>query len=246
MGPPQEPTLGKVTAATWVFVALHTALGGIAVELAANEEFAAGKAHFASNAWRIVWGLCGGGLLFFALRTVLRAVSQNEVMFSEALMRRARRNGLLVLTVGVFFFCCAVVDEVAQETVALDSWAGTVYAFGGGYLALMGLVYQLNPTNALRRQRLRQGQGVHGTARILRANDTGTTVNESPMVAIDFEIEVEGRMQETTQRSLVQQSKLALLIPGSTVDILADPGDHTVFTVDWDSWEGPRGERAQP
>ncbi|MDQ3914844.1 MAG: hypothetical protein M3323_05855 [Actinomycetota bacterium] len=228
----------------FVFGLMHLALGGVAVAVAVDEDFAAGKAAFASDAWRWILGGVGAVLAFLAIRGLVRAAGARTRALTPDVRRSARRRGLVLALVGAWLFATAVFDDLARETIAFDSWAQPLFAAGGIYLALMGLSMQLDPTGPLRRQRLQQGYGDAGVATILRASDTGVTVNDAPQVQVDFEIDAGGRTFEASERVVLEQAKLALLIPGSTMNVLVDRGDPRVIHVDWNTWRGP--QRAEP
>ncbi len=230
------PSAGPVA---WVLVLLHLALGVVAVALAVNEEFAAGKVSFAGEGWRVGLGLAGAALTLSALRGAVRTVSGTKVTLDPAHRRRAKRRGWVFFAIGAGFVVASAFDDLARESVAFDSWAKTLFLVGGIELMLLGVVFQGDPSRTIRRQRIARGEGVHGVARIVGAGDTGTSVNEQPQVRIDFEIDVDGCVHRVSDRIVMQRSRLALLIPGSTVDVLVDRADPSVFRVDWDSWRGP-------
>ena len=222
-----------------ILVLAHLALGGVAVALAVNEEFARGKAAFASDAWKIALGVTGAGLAFLAVRGIVRNLNDSVPTRTEERRRSGRIGGRILLLAGLGLIAVATSDALAESSIAFESWAKPFFLGGGIYLTLMGLVLQMNPAPMLARQRLAQGEGLQGTATILRANDTGTTMDGAPQVEVDFEVEVEGRKYEASQRLVMEQAKLALLIPGSTVKVAVDREAAAVFTVDWDSWRGP-------
>jgi hypothetical protein len=218
---------------------MHLALGGVTVALAVDEGFAQGKAAFASDAWRAVFGLVGAVLSFLAVRGVLRSLRDERRRLTPELLRHGQRWGRVLIVVGIAFFVLAVVKPLADETVAFAGWAKIVYIVGGVYLALMGLVLQWNPTRHIRQQRVAKGDGRPGVARIIRASDTGTSVNDAPQVKIDFELEVGGQTHLVSDKIVMERAKLALLIPGSTVAVLVDRVDPNVFHIDWESWKAP-------
>ena len=223
----------------WLFMLMHLALGAVTVALAVSPDFAAGKAAFASDAWKAVFGLVGATLVFLALRGWVRSLRDERPRLTPQLFRRGKLWGRVLIALGVVFFALAVVQPLADETVAFSGWVKTTYIVGGVYLVLMGLVLQWNPTRQIRQQRVARGEGLPGTARIVSASDTGTSVNDAPQVKIDFELEVGGRTHLVSDKIVMERAKLALLIPGSTVDVLVDRVDPNVFHIDWDSWSGP-------
>ena len=223
----------------WVFALMHLALGGVTVALAVDEGFAQGKAAFASDAWRAVFGLVGAVLSFLAIRGVLRSLRDERKRLTPELHQRGQMWGRVLIVVGSAFFALAVVEPLADETVAFAGWAKVFYIVGGVYLTLMGLILQCDPTRHIRQQRVAKGQGRPGVARIVRASDTGTSVNDAPQVKIDFELDVGGQTHLVSDEIVMERAKLALLIPGSTVNVLVDRVDPNVFHIDWDSWKAP-------
>lgn len=223
------------------FGTLHLVLGGLSVALAVNEGFAAGVAAFAEDVWRIAFGVVGAGIAGLGLRGLVRTLGGSTRTLTADVRRRARANGRAIFVIGLWFLLCVLADGVGRNSVSFDSWAEPAYALGGVYLMLGGLGLQLDPTKSLRRNRVQQGDGLHGTATIVRANDTGASVNDAPQVKIDFEIDVNGRVTQASDKIVMQRAKLALLIPGSTVDVVVDRADPAVFHVDWDSWRAPAG-----
>lgn len=218
---------------------MHLALGGMTVAVAVDEGFAGGKAAFDNDVWRIVFGLVGSGLVPLALRAFVRSLSGGSRKLTPQLYRRGALWGRVLIGLGLVFLAMAVVEPFGDVTVAFSGWAKPFYAAGGAYLMLMGLVLQWNPTRHLRQQRVARGEGRPGVARIVSASDTGTSVNDAPQVKIDFELDVGGQTHLVSDRIVMERAKLALLIPGSTVDVLVDRADPNVFHIDWDSWKGP-------
>ena len=238
-GTQYEEIPARSGAGGWLFAALHLALGGVSLGLALSDDFARGKAAFASDAWRALLGLVGAGLVFLALRAIVRTVRGDSRRLTPELHARAKARGRILILVGVALFAMAVVGPISDETVSFEDWAKPFYIVGAVYLVLMGLVFQWNPTRSIRQQRVTRGEGRPGVAKILRASDTGMSVNDQPQVRIDFEIDVGGQTHEVSDKIVMQRARLALLIPGATVNVLVDRVDPNVFHVDWDSWKAP-------
>ena len=224
--------------AGWFLIVMHLAVGGVTLALAISPEFASGRAAFADDVWRILFGVVGGLLTFVAIRGISRSQTQGERLTPER-RRRAKVVGVVLIAIGGVFFSLGVSRSLGEQVILFESWAKPFYITAGIYLFLVGLGLQWNPTRALRQQRVQQGQGRHGTARILRANDTGLTVNDDPQVKIEFDITVDGQVHQASDKIVMDRAKLALLIPGSTMDVLVDLIDPTVFHLDWDSWRPP-------
>lgn len=238
-GVPHEEMPTRPTARTWLFVFAHVALGAVTAGLAVCEDFADGKATFAAEAWRVVFGLVGAGLVFLSLRGMLRMLNGSAPSLTPERRRRAALRARALIVVGLVFFVVAAVEAVGDETVSLTGWAKPFYLGGGAYLVLVGLLMQWDPTRFTRLQRVARGEGRPGVARIVHASDTGRIINHAPQVKIDFEIEVGGRTYLASDKIVIEQAKLALLIPGSEVDVVVDRVDPNVFHVHWDSWRPP-------
>lgn len=223
----------------YLFAALYVAFGAVSIALVVDEEFAQGKADFSGDVWQAALGLVGGLAGFLGLRAFVRAMQGDRPRLTPELHQRAARRGKVLIVVGVALFAAAVVPAVGDNTVAFSDWAVPVYIAAAVMFVVQGLVFQWNPTRFIRQQRVAKGQGRPGIARIVRASDTGTSVNDAPQVKIDFELEVGGQTHLVSDKIVMQRARLALLTPGSTVNVLVDQVDPNVFHIDWDSWRAP-------
>lgn len=233
-----ETPLGRGVA-TWIFLLAHLMLGVTALGFALSSDLAHGRAAFASNVWRVPLGLAGAFLAYRALRAIVRMGSGGVIRISPELRHRARINGWVLVLIGAGFLIAALSEALGADSVHFTSWARPFFVAGGIYLILWGLSQQWDPTRSLRRQRIERGEGIPATARILRANDTGVSVNDAPQVKIDFAIDLDGQTYEASDKIVMQRAKLALLIPGATVPVLVDREDRSLFHVDWDGWQAP-------
>lgn len=238
-GVPPEYAPARPNKSVWLFAFLHLALGVVTTGLAISEDFAAGKATFSSELWRGVFGLVGSAFVFLSLRGLVRTLSGSAKALTPETRRRGAVKGRVLIAVGVVLFALAAVEALGDETVSLSGWTKPFYMAGGAYLVLIGLAMQWDPTRFMRLQRVAGGVGRPGIARIVTASDTGTSVNDMPQVKIDFELEVGGRTYEASDKIVMERAKLALLLPGSAVDVLVDHEDPNVFHIDWDSWRAP-------
>jgi hypothetical protein len=223
----------------WVLALLHLALGGVTVALALEAEVVEDKAAFSNEAWRVAFGAVGVVLVLLALRAMVRSLRAETTTLTPETFRRAALRGRILLGVGVAFVAIGL--GFAKGAIEVYDWAKPFYVAGGIYTVILGLVFQWNPTRYIRQQRVRKGQGRPGRARILRASDTGMSVNDAPEVRVHFELEVGGRTYEASDSMVMERAKLALLIPGATVNVTVDEVDPNVFHIDWDSWKGPGG-----
>lgn len=241
---PHEPLPTKPTRISWLAVASHLSLGLVTLGLAFDEKFAAGRVAFAGDQWRTAFGVAGAFLTFLALRGLYRSISGYTATFTPEYFRRVRIRGALLFLLGVFFLLASQNEAIGERTITFDSWARPAFITAGCYLMLVGLVQQVNPTRNLRMQKLRQGEGVHGVGRILRVHATETTSNDSPMVKVDLEIDVNGRTHEASDRIVMDRAEIARLVPGSTVEVFVHLTDPGVFHVDWKSWKPPAATRS--
>lgn len=235
-----NPSPGKKS---WFFIAIDAAIGGVSLGLSLSEEFASDKAVFATSSSRITLGVVGALFLLLSLRGTMRLMQGYRPHVDQAAHRRVRMLGSFFLVVGASFLAACWFDAISENTVSFRLWTKPFYVTSGIYLMLLGLIAQWNPTRAISEQRVRGGEGMPAVARILRASDTGVSVNDAPQVEIEFAIKVDGRDEyEASDRIVMDRAKLALLIPGSTVDVLVDRVDPKVFHIDWDSWQSPGTE----
>lgn len=237
-----EQVAVRNTPAPWLFVLFTGGLGGISVGLAVAEEFAAGRARFAGDAWRIALGAAGAFLVFIAARGAVRHLKGWVARLTPERHRRTRRRGWVLFALGAWLFGMATFADLARETIAFRSWADPVYTWGGLYLVALGLAAQLDPTGVIRRARVMRGEGEWAVARILGTNDTGTSTGAHPIVAVELEIDLKDRKVVASDNVVADEARRALLVPGATVNVQTDRTDPTIFRVDWESWRGPRAE----
>jgi hypothetical protein len=234
-----SPVVPPAGTSGWIIHLIHLTVGAVAAGLAFNADFAAGKATFASDAWRVAFGAGSAVFAFLALRGLVRVTGDKSFTLTPELRRRARRRGAAIGLFGAWLFASATLDLIAEETVAFESWAEPFFLVGGLLLVAQGLSFQLDLTRGLRRRQLRSGPTVPGTARILGLKEIATTGDATPVVDVQLEIEVNGRVYTANDRIALPSAAVAVLAPGSTVDVVVDLVDPHVFEVDWNSGRGP-------
>lgn len=223
----------------YVLALIYVAFGVVSVLFALDEGFRRGKVEFSNDVWRVVLGAIGVLAAFIGVRALVRAARGERRSLTPELHQRGARRGKILIAVGVGLLAAAIVPAIGDATVAFSGWAKLVYIVAGALSVLLGLVFQWNPTRYIRQQRVARGQGRPGVARIVSASDTGASVNDAPQVKIEFELDVGGQTHLVSDKIVMQRARLALLIPGSTVNVLVDQVDPNVFHIDWDSWKGP-------
>ena len=80
------------------------------------------------------------------------------------------------------------------------------------------------------------GNGQPATATIVRLIDTGTTINENPVVEFVLEVHpTEGDVYEAHSKALVSRLDVPQVQPGRTVPVKVDPGHRGRVALDlWD------------
>ncbi|BBY87402.1 SHOCT domain-containing protein [Mycolicibacterium tokaiense] len=76
-------------------------------------------------------------------------------------------------------------------------------------------------------------QGVLGTAEVVGIHETGTRVNDQPLVKLDLRIEGPGFDAFTTQDSVLASMSRMPMITGRRLVVLVDPATHE-YQIDWD------------
>ena len=234
-----SPVVPPAGLSGWFVHLIHLAVGAVAAGLAFNADFAAGKATFASDGWRVGFGAVSAVFAGLALRGLVRVTGDKSFTLTPALRRQGRRRGAAIGLFGAWLFASATFDVVAEQTVAFDSWTSPFFLIGGLLLVVQGLSFQLDITRGLRRRQLGSGPTVPGTARILGMKEIATTGDDTPVVDVQLEIEVNGRVYPANNRIALPREAVAVLAPGSTVDVVVDLVDPQVFEIDWNSGRGP-------
>ncbi len=104
---------------------------------------------------------------------------------------------------------------------------------GALVLVIIVLVFKTVLRGTMQRQRLIQ-VGARGTGQLLVIEQTGTRVNDQPMVRLRMLVEVPGREPYTVlHHEVVPLIRLQQLVPGSSLPVMVDPKDPTVMAVVW-------------
>jgi hypothetical protein len=106
-------------------------------------------------------------------------------------------------------------------------WSGIPGAmFGIGALAFFGVAARFYLSGA-KRVRLAQ-EGLRGTARIVSVRDTGTRLNDAPMLELDVMVSVEGRAPYAARlQEVIPLHQLGAMQPGTSIGVLVDRQDPT-------------------
>jgi hypothetical protein len=99
--------------------------------------------------------------------------------------------------------------------------------------AFLAFIYAVITARGRAAARLRR-DGLPGRATILEMTQTGTYVNQQPLVKLKLRIEGTGiEPFETEKRIVVPLIALGTLSNGRPLTVFVDPHDHEEFTIDW-------------
>lgn len=147
----QEVTVSS-SRTSWLIILFPLALGFLAIAFALDKNFARGRIVFDHDNWRIAFGLVGAYLTFRAARAFVRTINRTTVALGPEQLRRSRLNGLVLQAIGAAFLLAAWNDTVGEHSVDFRSWAQTLYATGGIFLLIMGLVGMIDIAGYRQRQ----------------------------------------------------------------------------------------------
>jgi hypothetical protein len=77
------------------------------------------------------------------------------------------------------------------------------------------------------------GTGQRGTATITSVGDTGVTINNDPVLVFALDLDVPGSPATVEIRQRMPRFLVAMALPGTTVQVVADPKDPSVVAIDW-------------
>ncbi|MEX2419785.1 MAG: hypothetical protein WD652_05330 [Acidimicrobiia bacterium] len=75
--------------------------------------------------------------------------------------------------------------------------------------------------------------GQRGTATITSVGDTGVTINNDPVLAFGLDVDVPGSPATAEIRQRMPRFLVGMALPGTTVQVVADPKDSSVVAIDW-------------
>ncbi len=80
--------------------------------------------------------------------------------------------------------------------------------------------------------------GVPATAVVTAMTETGTTVNQHPMVEFDLRITRDDSTYDTSVTQLLPRLLLGRVAPGTELAVRVMPGDRSQVAIDWESLDG--------
>lgn len=97
----------------------------------------------------------------------------------------------------------------------------------------IGLVMRTVMRGPAQRRKLAQ-TGVAGTGQLLLVQQTGTRVNDQPMIKMRMLVQLPGRDPYTAEHNeIVPMIRLSQLQPGSHLQVRVDPNDPTIMAIAW-------------
>jgi hypothetical protein len=140
-----------------------------------------------------------------------------------------------------FFFLAGVGFMIPEETRAI--WIGQIWVVVSLVLAA---VYLLMIRRANKADRLRH-VGTPGKAIIEGMTQTGTYVNEQPVVKLDLEVQPDGLpAYSLKKKGIVPLMALGQLGVGNALPIHVDPNDRENIVIDWGASAIPGTAAAAP
>ncbi len=136
--------------------------------------------------------------------------------------------GLIIGVLGLGFGLVAVINPMAIGSLMFQPGADQVMPYITFGLPVVIIVAALGPlavsaiNNHLKKKRLQQ-VGIKGSAKILKVEDTGVTVNMDPYVKITV---LMPNGNNATFKMLI--SRVEIPRPGDVIEVLYDPSDQTV------------------
>ncbi len=116
---------------------------------------------------------------------------------------------------------------------------GLIFIGVAAFLLILyaSMLRRANRADALRRS------GIPGRAVIKSMVQTGTYVNQQPLVKLDFEVQPEGLpAYELKKRLVVPQIALGQLGIGNALPVHLDPNDRNEIAIDWGAPAAPTTE----
>jgi hypothetical protein len=130
---------------------------------------------------------------------------------------------VILLAPGVVALTIGILDPGARtsdDSLSLRAF-GILWIFL--QLLIMGAIFFFMNRQKRRAAYFREN-GIPGTATILSADTTGTTINDMPQIELQLEIEVPGRNRYTiSDRRCWNPLSLAMLQKGAKLPVLVDP-----------------------
>jgi hypothetical protein len=135
--------------------------------------------------------------------------------------------GLIELASGIG---ALIADQRASGPRGGYFTAGVILTGTAAVLILVGIAVRIG---AGRKRRIEQ-LGTPGEAKVVSVGQTGTLINNNPVLEFDLEVTLPGMAPyRATTRTTVPIVALPLVMPGARLPIKADPSEPSKIVVDW-------------
>ncbi len=91
------------------------------------------------------------------------------------------------------------------------------------------IVYSQSGADADARLR---SSGVSASGEVVRAEQTGSWVNNNPVIEMELDVRMDGARYRTSLRTMVPQVHLASIQPGAWLQLRVDPDDRKRVVID--------------
>jgi heme exporter protein D len=176
----------------------------------------------------------GATAIALALRSLARSRGATTTLdeVAEKWRRARRRAAPLTGTLAVVGLAAPLLDG---WTTAYDIVRGAwVFWLFGAQALLATAAVAWNPEAHIRRQKLAGGEGVRGVATLEDFDDTGTTINDNPMVRLRLRVAVGGGEPYAVERKeVVSRLAVGRLRIGERLPVLVDPEERGEVRVLW-------------
>lgn len=98
---------------------------------------------------------------------------------------------------------------------------------------LLGTIFWTLSAGARVRAKL-QRTGVRGQAQVLAASETGTRINNQPVVELTLNVQAPGGAPyRAAHREVISSVQVHRITPGTTLTVLVDPRDPRMMAIEW-------------
>jgi hypothetical protein len=137
--------------------------------------------------------------------------------------------------VGWFIVAFFLIGGIAF-TIALP-WVG-IGQIWIGVAVLVGVIYLIIGRRAARMEGMRQ-TGLPGTAQVLGMEQTGTYINENPVVKMKLQVQAQGLAPyQVEKKATVPLIAIGMLGTGRPLTVYVNPQDHEDIFIDWSGQPG--------
>jgi hypothetical protein len=176
---------------------------------------------------RVGIGLAAAGVVMFVIGFLWLATTGGSSCSGDDCFRNAyAAAGFGQLGFALLFVIAGILNPNDRATTLVTATG----------LAVIAIPFLFVARRAAQRDRLHD-TGIAATARILGLTQTGTWVNNNPMVRLDLEVTVPGHpLYEVQHAEVVPQILLGRLTDGSPLHLKVDPHHPSRYVIDWERW----------